>query len=150
MIPRLFGLALAGFVAVGLAVADDDAKADKAIDGDWVVSKAERDGTADDKPVGDKVSFADGKMTIVPDEDPDRVQTAIIKLDSSKAPKQLDLTPERRQDPDDEPLIVKGIYKVEDGKLTILLTPPKGERPGDFKAAPGSRAFLIVLERPKK
>lgn len=151
MISRLLGLALASFAVAGLAAADDDAKdVDKAIEGTWIVSKAERNGETNDNPVGDKVSFAAGKMTIVPDEEPDRVQNATIKLEPSKDPKQIDLTPERPEGADGDAPTLKGIYKVEDGKLTILLAPPDEERPGEFKLAEGARGFLVVLERPKE
>jgi uncharacterized protein (TIGR03067 family) len=151
MISRLLGMTLASFAVVGFAAGGDDPKdTDKAIDGNWIVSKAERAGTARDEPVGDKVSFAGGKMTIVPDEDPDRVQTATIKLDPSKDPRQIDLTPDRPDGADGEAPTLKGIYKVEDGTLTILLSAPNEERPGDFRVKEGTRSFLVVLDRPKE
>jgi uncharacterized protein (TIGR03067 family) len=68
-----------------------------------------------------------------------------LKLDSTKIPKEVDLTATRLGDQ-----YLKGIYKFEGDQLFIGYSyDPALPRPTEFKVTTGERRYLYVLERVK-
>ncbi len=68
---------------------------------------------------------------------------ATIRLDPSQKPKVMWLTSSRVKAPP-----VRGIYKLEDGRLTICVDNDEGKaEPSEFATRPGSGLTLLVLER---
>lgn len=102
-----------------------EAELDAMKDGGWVFQ-------------GTKVSFEDLRAPAV---------TSSFKLDPSKEPKRIDLI---GLDGPQKDKTMEGIYKLEDGRLTIcvrdLASAGKG-RPTGFATEAGSGLGLIVLER---
>jgi RNA polymerase sigma-70 factor (ECF subfamily) len=71
------------------------------------------------------------------------ISDATFKLDPSKKPKVMWLTSSRDKAPP-----VRGIYKLEDGRLTICVDNDEGKaEPTEFATRPGSGLTLMVLER---
>jgi RNA polymerase sigma factor (sigma-70 family) len=136
----------------GVAKKDDAAAKElKAMAGEWRVVGLEEGGrkaTADDVK-GMKWTFEGAE--VVPDnpglEATDRYK---VKLDPTKSPKQIDL---HVLEGLHKGKTNEGIYKLEDGRLTICLrdekSPEKG-RPKEFTAAKGSNQGIIILEKAKK
>jgi uncharacterized protein (TIGR03067 family) len=75
---------------------------------------------------------------------------AEVKIDPSRSPRHLDLVV---LEGDLKGKTLQGIYKLEDGKLTVCLrdeqAPEKG-RPKDFTAEKGSDQGMITLGKAKK
>jgi len=68
-----------------------------------------------------------------------------LKLDSTKSPKEVDLTATRLANQ-----FLKGIYKFEGDQLFICYSyDPALPRPAEFKVTTGERRYLYVLERVK-
>ncbi len=123
----------------------------RAMEGEWKVVGLEEGGrkaTADDVK-GMKWTFTGAE--VVPDnpgqESTDRYK---VKLDPTKSPKQIDLHVLEGQP---KGKTVEGIYRLEDGRLTICLrdekVPEKG-RPKEFTGEKGSDQGVITLEKVKK
>lgn len=156
MIARRFAPALVVAALPALLLAADDpqpdqAARDEALEGNWVVVKAVRGGEEAEKAVGDKFTFRDGRVVISPDEDGGREEVATYALHPDQDPKQIDITPRPREDSDEKPPVVKGIYKIEGKTLTLCFANPReGGRPTDFASGEGSSTMLAVLERPEE
>ena len=133
-------------LATGLVFADDKAdeankKALAALKGTWKVESAVREGEA--RPAADleKVKLkVDGESFTINEDGRD--MPAKIKVDSTKKPAEIDLTPDKQE-------TAKGIYKLEGDKLTICLSKPGTDRPKDFKSEAGSGTFLVVFKKEK-
>jgi uncharacterized protein (TIGR03067 family) len=69
------------------------------------------------------------------------------ELDTSKTPKQIDLTWAEFAN---KGKIQFGIYKIEDDKLTLCTSQIGKERPKGFEVKEGSGQSLVVLERVKR
>ena len=130
---------------------DAAAKELKVLGGDWDVVVLEQDGrkaSADDVK-GMRWAFKGATMQRTdPGEKPG--DKAEVKLDPSRSPKHIDLVV---LGGDLKGKTLQGIYKLEDGKLTVCLrdekAPEKG-RPKDFTADKGSNQAMITLEKVKK
>ncbi len=147
--PVMLLLAAAG-PAVSIP-ADDQGTADAArLEGRWKVVALESDGRKATPAELD--AMKDGgwvfKGTEVSFEDP-RIPTVTssFKLDPGKDPKEIDVI---GLDGPQKGKSMEGIYKLEDGRLTIcvrdLASAGKG-RPSAFVTEAGSGLGLIVLER---
>jgi uncharacterized protein (TIGR03067 family) len=125
------------------ADAKDDAKAElKKFAGTWKVLSVEADGKKipDEEREKARLIFDGENVTFKEFGGKDDKKT--FKIDPSKKPATIDI-----EGPAGEKEGVKGIYKFEDGKLTICAS-DKGERPTEFKA--GDKVVLLVLEKEKK
>jgi len=137
------------------AKSDKQAKSDKdLLQGKWKAVAAVRDGKArteeelKDKPMvltfeGDKATLRDG--------DRDVGDPVTFKLDPSKKPKQIDVTPPASPD-GTERHVMKGIYELKGDTLKLSFKRPEepgqsAERPTDF--TPGERGMVVTLERQK-
>jgi uncharacterized protein (TIGR03067 family) len=132
-------------------LADDSATAEaKLLEGSWKVVAIEADGRK--ATAKELESLKDGGWTIkgseVSIEDANAPGRSSFKLDASKSPKEIDLIalegPQKGKS-------MEGIYKLEDGKLTICVrdvaAAGKG-RPKEFATEADSGLGLIVLKRP--
>src|SRR5262249_27742234 len=68
-------------------------------------------------------------------------------IDPSQSPKHMDLVCTSGVG---KGLSLKGIYKVDDGKLTICYGGPGKPRPTAFTSKPGSEQRLFVMQKEKK
>ncbi len=83
---------------------------------------------------GNSTALNDGKVFIA----------SSIKVDASTDPMSMDLT---FTDGDYKGTTSLGIYKIEDGVLTICRAPAKKTRPTEFGSAPGSGLTLMTYKR---
>jgi len=129
--------------------ADDPPKTqDKQLDGDWEWASAVENGkkapTPPDNPL---LSFKGDTLTtkIV------NVETAgvksSVKVDASKTPKAIDLTP---LDGPDKGKTSLGIYEIKGDELRLCTAEAGKDRPTEFSAKEGSGQILTVLKRVKK
>lgn len=91
----------------------------------------------------EKIVFDDAKMTTIYKESPRREEATILSVNPKTTPAELDL----KGSEDGQEFASKGIYKLENGRLTICIG---DERPKIFSGAKGSKTVLLVLERMKK
>jgi RNA polymerase sigma factor (sigma-70 family) len=130
---------------------DAAAKELKAMEGAWDVIGIEEGGrkaSADDVK-GMRWTFKGSEVEPVnPGEK--RGDKFTVKLDPGKTPKHIDVIP---LEGDLKGKTLQGIYKLEDGQLTICLrdekSPEKG-RPTEFSGKKGSDQGLITLKKAKK
>jgi uncharacterized protein (TIGR03067 family) len=73
---------------------------------------------------------------------------ATYKIDPSQKPKTIDLTP---QDGSEKGKLIKGIYVIDGGTLTICTaTKSDNDRPTEFATKKGSGSVLMVLKKEKE
>jgi uncharacterized protein (TIGR03067 family) len=123
----------------------DDVQAElKKFTGTWKVVSVEVNGDKipDEKREKARLIF-DGEKVTFKDFGDDKEQKTTFKVDPSKKPATIDI-----EAPPGEKESVQGIYKFEDGKLTICGS-TTGTRPTEFKAA-DKKVVLLVLEKEKK
>jgi RNA polymerase sigma-70 factor (ECF subfamily) len=124
---------------------EDKAKADlEKLQGTWALVSMERGGQkAPEDEVkgltlvvkGDKLTVTDGKG---------KTEEAVLELDPTKDPKEIDL----KVNEDGAPKVHKGIYKLEGDTLTLCLSHPPEERPSTFATKEGARwPQLHVLKK---
>jgi uncharacterized protein (TIGR03067 family) len=107
--------------------------------GAWSVSSSTKDGKEmpADKIKGVKIVFEGDKVLV---KSADKDEEASYKLDSSKKPKQFDLTLPGEMLP--------GIYDLDGDTLKIALGENK-MRPKDFNGKDDSNILVLVLKRDK-
>ena len=134
----------------GSAVAAPVPKGDKGPEGAWAVVLSEHDPDLGQLPKDLVWVFADGKVTTGPKKGR-MTATYAAKIDPTKSPKEIDLV----EKIGDRKVILRGIYRVENGRLTICLGVAAGdaevvesERPVEFKAH--KNVQLLTLERSGK
>ena len=125
---------------VGLVAGAEDKK-DDPLKGTWVVVTMVRNGQSNENAVGDKVTFEDGTMTI---RGKNRENKGAYKLDASKDPKQVDITP---SDGLDKGMAHVGIYALDKGELKLCIGRPGKDRPTAFESKEGSEHMLVKLKR---
>src|SRR5262249_9637840 len=127
-----------------LGVGDEPKKDLEALQGDWSITSAERDGKkAPDEAVKSvKLTFA--KDTITVTEGTKKTEMT-FKLDPSKSPKTIDLTYGTGGRMGE---IDQGIYTL-DGDTLKLCIKRGGGRPTEFAAAPDSNSHLLILKKSK-
>jgi uncharacterized protein (TIGR03067 family) len=140
---RLMAAVLAGLVVVGTGAAQPDAPA-KSIDGTYKVLSATFGGKVDtEKAAKATFEFKDGLVNIA-EGGKEKEESAAFKLDPSKTPGHIDITPKSKSDK-----TVLGIYQTKATKegleLTIAFTKNGGERPTDFKGDADGTVVLKLL-----
>jgi uncharacterized protein (TIGR03067 family) len=127
---------------VGATAAQDADKELKRLEGTYKVKSISKGGKAAPAEVLEsvkEVSFKGDTMTIhVMDEG----KKGKIKVDPSKKPAHIDITPLDGPQKDET---LKGIYKLEKDELTIVFA-ESGDRPKDFKAD-GEGVMKLVVTR---
>jgi uncharacterized protein (TIGR03067 family) len=138
-------LSAIGIVLVGLLLADDGAKDKEAMQGDWNCDKMVRDGMAfpDDAAQALFRNVKGDAYTI--HRFRTKAGSGTFKLDASKTPKQIDMTPDGGKAG-----TIEGIYKFDGDKLVMCYAGPKGKRPTAFESKEGSGATLAVWVKEKK
>ena len=76
----------------------------------------------------------------------DKEHKGTFKLDASKKPKQIDITP---TDGDEKDKVIHGIYSLEKDELKICIARGDKERPTEFESKEGSGHMLVTLKRAK-
>jgi uncharacterized protein (TIGR03067 family) len=142
---RLTAVLVVGVLVVGTSALGGDAKGDKELKGKWEVVTGKFLGKEVPLPQGgvhmefegDKVKFKEG---LKPEEE------GTFKVDTTKKPKEIDITPPK------EPKM-SGIYKIEGGSLTICIGLPDfkdkdaaPKRPSSFEE---EKSFVFILKRAK-
>ncbi len=133
------GLMAAAFA--GVVYAQD--KALKELEGTYKVTALEKAGKPAPKELTDTL-----KVTIKGDEllikIGDEEKKAKIKVDGSKTPGTIDITPSEGPE---KGKTFPGIYKAEKGELTLVFT-EKGDRPKEFKSE--GDAMLVKMKKDEK
>jgi len=144
-----FILTAAAVLAFGPAVfADDAAKVAKELEGTYSLKSAMLGG----QPAPEQISkglkaivIKDGTIDVQIETDiagkkEVRSDIASFKLDPSKKPAQIDLTPSKEKDK-----LRLGIYKFEKGELTLCIA-REGDRPVDFDGK-GEHVMKLVITK---
>jgi uncharacterized protein (TIGR03067 family) len=126
----------------GLSVADDDAA--KKLNGSYSVIEVLIDGKPSPKAKNIKsFDLKDGTITI---KDSDREEGAKFKLDPSKTPPEIDITPLKGNEE-----TVRGIYQTKETdtglELTIAFAKNGGPRPKDFMGKGKDETVLKLLRK---
>ena len=121
----------------GFGWAGDAAKDQKALQGTWMFTTGDKDGT---------LTFAGNKFTAVMG---DETFKGTFKIDPSKKPAAIDMAVAKG--PKFEGMTSLGIYKLEDGKLTWCANEPgRTDRPKEFSETQGDQKLLLVVMQRKK
>jgi uncharacterized protein (TIGR03067 family) len=125
---------------------DDPARKDlAAMQGDWACDSMERDGEKfPDEAAQALFRTVKGNAYTV-HRFKKQVGKGTFTLDATKTPKQIDITLAGGKG---KPIL--GIYKIEDGKLTMCYPMPGGARPAAFTTKADSGHTLAVWSREKK
>jgi uncharacterized protein (TIGR03067 family) len=133
------GLLVASVAGVILA----QEKALKEIEGTYKVTFVEKVGKVAPKELTEslKVTIKGEELVIAVGDDEKKAK---IKVDASKTPNTIDVTPTEGPE---KGKTFPGIYKFEKGELTIAFT-EKGDRPKEFKVE--GEAVLMKMKREEK
>jgi uncharacterized protein (TIGR03067 family) len=143
---RLVLAAAFGFGLVGVAAAQDAEKALKELQGEYTVKELVRAGKADEEEAKsvEKMVIKDDQLTLYIKG---REEPAKIKLDPSKKPGHIDISPTRG----DKGETIPGIYKYEKGTLTIAFAKGKdATRPKDFDAKGENDMKAVFVKKDAK
>jgi uncharacterized protein (TIGR03067 family) len=110
------------------------------LQGKWVLASAETDGApVDSDELKDAVLTIKGNSYTV--AFPDRTDEGTFKLDLTKQPNQMDVSPGNGGD------ALVAIYQVDGRTMRICYGRDGGPRPTEFKTSSGSSALLIIWKR---
>ena len=137
-------------LAVGFLLAADSKDEDiqkeiKKLNGTWVVTSFTMDGNK--VPEDDVAKFKlvlEGKKYTLKQED-NVVSKGTTKIDPSKKPKTIDISPEG----DGEGSTWPGIYEIDGDSYKVCYNAGGKDRPAKFAAESGSGFNLIVFKRAK-
>lgn len=138
-------LSLLVFIIGAQGAQDDPAKKDlKGFEGTWVIAALEVNGK--DVPTqnleGTSVTIKGTSYTV---KVKDTLFPMVIKLDPSKDPKEIDMTP---TEGDKKDQVHKGIYKLEKDTFRICRgLRPDQNRPNQFGTWPGTDYFVVTWKR---
>lgn len=126
---------------LGLLAGADDKKELDQFKGTWDITGFEAPGG----PPEMKGTFTfDGKDLAIKAGEQDHKGT--VALDSSKTPKEIDVTP---GDGPDTGKIMKGIYSLNKDELKICLARTGRDRPKTLDGKPDAGSFMVTLKRAK-
>lgn len=125
----------------------------KALAGKWVCKAITFDGEEVPADVAKALSytFADGKLTVSGGLAKqggaytalDRTVTYMVGLDADKTGQTIDLTEDGKR----KARTLPGRYKLEKGKLTVILNYKDADRPDGFESKEGTGTGVFVLEK---
>jgi uncharacterized protein (TIGR03067 family) len=138
-----FGLALTSQLAADAAKKDD-------IDlwqGTWVMLSGEREGQnfTEEQVKSFKRTVKGDKLTITVNGE--ELYRGAFKLDPSKKPKNIDVTPETG---DAKGATLMGIYEFDGDTLKVCMAFPDSPRPTEFTGKAGSNQTFAVWKKEKK
>ena len=139
------GLVLAAWLVPATAQRAEDAE--KALQGTWTATKAERDGTAAADVLGHSLSFA-GKNFRIQSKDGKLLYAGTFRLDPGTKPAAIDF---EHAEGTLKGKAWKGIYALDGDTLTICDNAPdmsKG-RPAALEAKRGSGYVVVTFRRAK-
>ena len=91
-------------------------------------------------PSGGRMEFVDNTIFFTSPKDGQR-RARVFSIDATSYPKQINVL-------DGSKMSGHGIYRFDDGRLVVCLSPPsETPRPNDFSAREGSRRLMMVLVR---
>lgn len=96
-------------------------------------------GKPDESKVGDVIELDGSKANI---SSKTRVEEATYTIDATTSPKQIDIRPKEG----DDDRVIKGIFKLENGKLILCLARPGSDRPTKFESNEGDLVIYAVAE----
>jgi uncharacterized protein (TIGR03067 family) len=126
-----------------------DPNALKKLDGRWKIQSAEKGGQA--APPGFKEAvtfiFAGDKLTLhFKSEGKEDKKVSAIKIDASKKPHHIDITPESGPE---KGKTMPGIIELKDETLKLCVNDGGKDRPTEFKSPEKSNFLAITLTREK-
>ncbi len=136
---------LAVCLCVGLAIAQGPAKEDlEKQQGIWVAVSFRRDGQDTPREIVRTITrTVEGAHVVWKRNGKNFAGTALV-LDPGQDPKAIDVIADGGRTRGKR---VLGIYKIENGKLTLCMADPDSPRPREFKAEKGSGHTLMVFMR---
>jgi uncharacterized protein (TIGR03067 family) len=146
---RLKGLlaVAVGIVAVGVLGARDAAGDElKKLEGIWKIESLQDSGKEASREETQRITLEIKGTTLSARAGDRSAGKGTVKLDPSKTPKAIDLTPEEGPEKGKTGL---GIYQLEGDTLKICIAEPGKERPKEFVSKPGTQTTLMVLKRVK-
>ncbi len=130
------------FLLLAAEQGQKDAKSElKKLAGTWIPVSMELNGKKAPAEGMKGLKVIIGGNTLTVQQNQDKVK-ATFKIDPGKKPKWLDSTAKAKG----RELKTIGIYKFEDGKLTICFTLAGGKRPTKFSSAVGTKQAPIFLD----
>jgi uncharacterized protein (TIGR03067 family) len=142
-----YALLVAVFAVISAAagLGQDSADDLKKMAGIWKTTLHEADGKIATK---DEIEKTQGKLVVKADKyevffGDKAIDEGTIKLDAGKKPRQIDAIIKKGG-------TMKGIYKIDDGKMTVCFAQPGKDRPTAFKTEKGTGQVLLGYERIKK
>lgn len=139
-------LIVSASVALAADAAAQDKKEPDKLKGSWTVMSYERDTKQlpADKAKEIKYDLADDKLTLKAGIGFTGGKEHAVKLDATKKPKQIDITP---ADGRNKGKTFQGIYEIDGDKLKICVSAPDKDRPKEFATKDGSYSILMNLQR---
>lgn len=125
---------------------DPSAKDREAMQGDWACDAFTRDGTRLEDDDAQAYFRTVKGNTYTVSRYRNKIGEGTFTLDATKSPPWIDLTPKGPK----QLVVIRGIYKLEKGILTICYAPPGKDRPTTFDAREGSGHTLNVWKKEKK
>ncbi|MFN0054406.1 MAG: DUF1579 family protein [Planctomycetales bacterium] len=114
--------------------------------GEWECLAAINDGKRLDEAVVNKLRLTmtpqGGYKTTLGDQ---VLFDSTCTLDTQASPRRINMLGTEGENRGKDGL---GIYRLDDGEMTMCYTMPGHDRPGDFLSAPGSAATLVVWRKP--
>jgi uncharacterized protein (TIGR03067 family) len=134
--------------AIGLIAADETKKDDsEAFKGNWSIHSITIDGRAAPEDLVKNFRCHFDEKTYSDTVANEVIEEGSYTIDASKTPKTIDFDIKKGRKEGKRQL---GIYKIEGGKITLVMTQAGStERPKSFKAESGDSLVEVVLERVK-
>ena len=143
MVPG-FALTLLLLTSAVPAVAEDDASERARLGGAWSAVEAERDGAPAMELVGHRLELAGDRFRISAGDRP--LYAGTYALEPAARPARIDF---RHDEGEAKGQVWEGIYRLEDGRLSVCDDAPDTAkpRPTSFATSPRSGYVLVVFER---
>ena len=141
---KLLGTLFALVAVAGLASAEEKKFDAAKLEGKWKITEGTKSGSkVEEANLKGEVIITKDSVTI---KSPDMTHVMSYKLDTSKKPKEIDLTPESGNEAGQT---MQGIYELDGDNLKLCFGRPGTGRPKEFSSKEGSEHALVVLKRAK-